>query len=74
MNAMALEFEVPWAEVALRFAAFSTGADTCIAGTFSRDHLRANVAMVEKGPLPDDMVAAVRDAFRENDDGWTGKI
>ncbi len=48
------------AELALRFAAFACGAHSAIFGTTSISELEANIRAVEAGPLPPDLVAAVR--------------
>ena len=48
------------AELALRFAAFAPGAHSTIFGTTSVSELEANIRAVEAGPLPLDLVAAVR--------------
>ena len=48
------------AELALRFAAFASGAHSTIFGTTSVSELEANIRAVEAGPLPPDLVAAVR--------------
>ena len=37
-------------------------------------NLRQNVAWVDNGPLPDDMVEAARAAFRAHDRDWVGQI
>ncbi len=67
-------FDGGWAELALRFAIFQPGAHTAITGSTSPDHLRHNVRIVEQGPLPEPVVAAVRDAWARHDDGsWTGQ-
>jgi aryl-alcohol dehydrogenase-like predicted oxidoreductase len=47
------------AELALRFAAFASGAHSAIFGTANVSELEANVRAVEAGPLPPDLVAAV---------------
>ncbi len=60
-----------WQELALRFAVFHTGADCSIIGTRSLDHLRANVAIVEKGPLAGEIAGEVRAAFRQE---WRGMV
>jgi len=74
LRAMDLDPGLPWPEVALRFAVWSAGVDTAIVGTASLEHLRQNVRLVARGPLPDDLVAAIRAAFRRCDDGWVGLI
>lgn len=65
---------LPWSELALRFAAFTPGVHCCIMGTNKLDHIRDNVAALEKGPLPDDMQAAIRGRFKEHDRYWISQI
>lgn len=65
---------LPWNELALRFAAFTPGVHCCIMGTNKLDHIRDNVAALEKGPLPDDMQAAIRGRFKEHDRYWISQI
>ena len=48
------------AELALRFAAFASGAHSAIFGTTNVSELEANIRAVEAGPLPPDLVAAMR--------------
>ena len=61
-----------WPELALRFVAFLPGVHSCIVGTRRIEHLRANVEAVAKGPLPTEMIEAIRSAFREHDNEWSG--
>jgi aryl-alcohol dehydrogenase-like predicted oxidoreductase len=63
-----------WLELALRFAAFTEGVSTSIAGTNNMDHFMENVRAVEKGPLSADIVNEIREDFRKNDEGWEGLI
>jgi aryl-alcohol dehydrogenase-like predicted oxidoreductase len=63
-----------WTELALRFAAWQEGVDCAIIGTANLEHLRQNVAQVEKGPLPAERVAAIHAAFRVHGAGWEGQI
>jgi aryl-alcohol dehydrogenase-like predicted oxidoreductase len=75
MQAMRLPASsAPLHERALRFAAFAPGVSCAIAGTASLANLRANVAAVERGPLPEDEMEALREAFRGADRGWTGQL
>ena len=48
------------AELALRFATFAPGVHSAIFGTTSVSELEANIRAIEAGPLPPDLVAAVR--------------
>lgn len=67
-----------WPEVSLRFSLSQPGVHTAIVGTTDPKHAEANVAMVEKGPLPDDVVEKIKAAFREAEaeagTAWTGQI
>lgn len=63
-----------WNALALRFAASVPGVSSCIAGTSSLEHLRANRAALEAGPLPPELYAQIRAAFRQHDQGWDGQI
>lgn len=55
--------ETAWAELALRFTIAAPGVHVAIVGTTDPDHVRANVAAAEKGPLPDEVVQTIHDAF-----------
>jgi aryl-alcohol dehydrogenase-like predicted oxidoreductase len=59
-----------WQEIALRFAAFTPGVHSCIVGTANPEHLKKNLAIIEKGPLPPKLYEAIRTAFKTNDPGW----
>jgi aryl-alcohol dehydrogenase-like predicted oxidoreductase len=74
MDAMQLSLGLPWDELALRFAAFAPGVDSCIPGTTKVERLRHNADLVRRGPLSDEMVNEIRAAFKKNDDGWMGEI
>jgi len=63
-----------WNELALRFAAFTRGVHCCVMGTNKLDHIKENVAALERGPLPDEMLAAIRGRFKEHDRYWIGQI
>jgi len=65
---------LPWDELALRFSAYAPGVSCCIAGTGQVEHLRRNVELAERGPLPAELVEALRAAFRANDRGWEGQV
>jgi aryl-alcohol dehydrogenase-like predicted oxidoreductase len=62
------------AELAIRFAAYTKGVSTIIAGTANMDHFKSNMNAVEKGALPSDLVQQIREKFRKNDDDWYGII
>lgn len=58
----------------LRFSAFAPGVHVAIAGTGSVEHLRALARAIERGPLPQETVSALREKFTANDSGWIGQI
>ena len=62
-----------WAELALRFAAFQPGVHSCIVGTSSVEHLHENIAIIEQGQLPQNVLVAIRSAFRQHDQDWLGQ-
>lgn len=63
-----------WSELALRFAAFVPGVSTCIVGTSRLENLQRNLRALERGPLPEDTVRAIREAFQRHDAGWDGQV
>lgn len=71
---MNLDLALDWQEVALRFAAFTYGVDSCIVGTTNIDHLKANVAILERGRLEQNIVDTLRNAFRQHDENWIGQV
>jgi aryl-alcohol dehydrogenase-like predicted oxidoreductase len=50
-------------EFVLRFTLSHPGLSSTIVGTSNVDHLRANLAFAEKGPLPSDVYASVKSAL-----------
>ena len=56
--------ESDWAEVALRFT-LSCDVDTAIIGTTNPDHVRANIEAAARGPLPEETIDKLREAFVE---------
>ena len=63
-----------WHELALRFTVWFPGVHAAIVGTASAEHLHANVAIACRGPLPDDLFTATRDAFARHGQSWPGRI
>lgn len=75
MHAMQLDLQgMEWGEFALRFAAYQPGVSTVIVGTGNMVNLRRNVEWVDRGPLPDALLAHAQDAFKAHDQGWVGQI
>lgn len=61
-------------EVALRFTAFQPGLSTAIVGSSSPGRWAENAALVAKGPLAPDEVAALRSRWAERADAsWVGQ-
>lgn len=65
---------IEWDELALRFAAHAPGVSCGIVGTTRLEHLRRNVELAARGPLPPELVEAARVAFRASDSGWEGLV
>lgn len=63
-----------WAGTALRFAAFTPGVSTAIAGTSSTANLSAAAAAVERGPLPDQERERWLQAFAPHAAQWAGEV
>ena len=63
--------ELSWDELAMRFTLSVPGVSSAIVGSRSLAHMRQNIAAAAKGPLSDDVVQAIRGAFRAE---WRGKI
>lgn len=61
-------------EIALRFTLSQPGVATAIVGTSSPGRWQENAAIVAKGPLPAEFVAALRQRWAEREEpGWTGQ-
>lgn len=71
---MGLDFGADWADIALRFTAFTVGVTCCIVGGKNIDHIHSNVASIARGPLASDVVARIRAAFAQHDQNWTGQV
>jgi len=74
MKKMKLDFGENWLDTALRFTAFTEGVDTFIVGTSNLNHLKNNLKILDKGPLPEETYTQIRNAFKENDNNWTGQV
>ncbi|MDR3611789.1 MAG: aldo/keto reductase [Ignavibacteriaceae bacterium] len=74
LKRMNLRLDLDLQDVALRFAAFTWGVDSVIAGTNNIEHLKENIKLIEKGPLPYDVYYEIRDAFKQNNINWIGQI
>ncbi len=68
------EFDVAdWSELALRFTLSIPGVHTAIIGTTKLANAEKNIAIAEKGPLPEPAVNKIRAAFaKAGGDSWPG--
>lgn len=66
--------KLPWLEYALRFTAFTPGVHSCIVGTSRIAHFEENLKAVAKGPLPEDVIRATREAFKKHGAAWDGQV
>ena len=66
--------DLAWDEFALRFSAWQPEVSCAIVGTASIAHLRHNVEIAAKGPLPADVTIAARDRFAECGHDWPGQV
>ncbi len=74
-QAMGLERgEYEWQGLALRFVCYRPGVSSAIIGTSSLEHLRHDLGLVERGPLPAEVVSGLRQAFAAHDQGWEGQV
>lgn len=74
LKRMNLRLDLDLHEIALRFAAFTWGVDSVIAGTNDINHLLDNIKQIEKGPLSYDVYYEIRNAFKQNDINWIGQL
>jgi aryl-alcohol dehydrogenase-like predicted oxidoreductase len=67
--------DADWLEIALRFTLGQAGVDVALIGTQNIDNAKKNIEIVARGPLPDDVVKKIKDAFAAADpEGrWTGQ-
>lgn len=63
--------ERDWTALALRFAAHAPGVSSALIGTAKLAHLQANLAAVQRGPLPEAVLRRLRRDFRPD---WAGLI
>lgn len=72
LRAMGLPDQQDWADVALRFVAFHSGAASAIVGTAKPANLRRNLAAIARGPLSPALARSLRDAFVHHGPAWPG--
>lgn len=73
-RAMGLTAREDWADVALRFVAFHSGAASAIVGTARLHNLRRNLDAIARGPLPAALAVDLRAAFGRHGEAWPGLI
>ena len=59
-----------WDELALRFTAYAPGVHSAITGTARLEHLLRNVAILERGPLPREVLAEIDAAWKRVGSDW----
>ncbi|MFA6470057.1 MAG: aldo/keto reductase [Bacteroidota bacterium] len=74
MKEMQIDYGHAWLDVALRFTAFMPGISCSIVGTTNLDHMKKNISIVNKGPLPDETVQKIRSAFQHYGASWNGQV
>jgi len=64
-----------WPELALRFTLSQPAVNCAIIGTTNPDNARANLAIIERGPLSTAIVEQIRGSFRaaDRDGAWMGQ-
>lgn len=68
---MDLPDQKDWLDTFLRFAVFTKDIDSAIVGTANIDHIKNNIKIIEKGPLPDDLYQLIRSKFKPE---WRGEV
>jgi aryl-alcohol dehydrogenase-like predicted oxidoreductase len=72
------EVGAAWSEIALRFTVSQPGVTTAIVGTTNTTNLERNVEALSKGALPENVVAALRQAFWQAEaaagEPWPGQM
>ncbi|MGX1159381.1 aryl-alcohol dehydrogenase-like predicted oxidoreductase [Arthrobacter sp. SLBN-100] len=63
--------DMDWTEFALRFTAYAPGVHTAIVGTAKLAHLRRNITVVSRGPLPAAALEGIDRAWREVGFDWS---
>lgn len=69
-----LGFDGDWVELALRFSVFQPGVHCALIGGTRLEHVKSNVGIVSKGPLPKEVLDKLEQAWNAHDDGsWAGQ-
>jgi len=73
LNKMNFDFDMDWNELALRFSAFTDGVDSCVVASTNIEHIKQNVAYIQKGTLPKDIFNTIRTRFINSGTNWEGQ-
>jgi aryl-alcohol dehydrogenase-like predicted oxidoreductase len=71
---MNLDFGMDWNEIALRFVIFTNVVDCTIVGSADIEHIKKDLDIINKGPLPKEIYYQLRTAFKYNDNNWIGQV
>lgn len=63
-----------WLELALRFTISFPDVHSCIAGSGKKAHVDRLIEIADRGPLPAELIEALRGAFKAHDRDWFGQI
>ncbi|GMU87118.1 MAG: hypothetical protein AMXMBFR48_23590 [Ignavibacteriales bacterium] len=74
MQELQFKTDLPIHELVLRFAVYSGGTDTALVGGKNTDNIRQNIAIVEKGQLPEELVQMIKMRYNEIGSRWEGLI
>lgn len=61
-------------ELALRFIGFEPLVDNFIIGSSNIQHIRENLAILEKGVLPDRIIEKIKSEFKKHGANWRGQV
>lgn len=61
-------------ELALRFIGFEPLVDNFIIGSSNIAHMKENLLILEKGPLPKEVVDRIKEEFKKHGANWTGQV
>ena len=68
------DLDLPWADVALRWAAHQPGVASVLVGSQRLENLSAAVATVAQGPLPAEVLATLEAAWARVGRDWPGLV
>ena len=74
LNKMDFDFDMNWNELALRFSAFADDVDSCVVASTNIEHIKKNIAYIQKGKLPEDIFNTIRTKFIHFGTNWEGQI